>query len=118
MGGLIQRDLRRSLPYLLAADVARNFPFIPICNQIVAYWYKGGGDRCPQNEDEMCKQPKNYGKMTLSQRLIGLPWYPMPIGYQDIFENAGFPSFFNNFGVQRSMPIERNLVLVPSRVHR
>jgi hypothetical protein len=22
-------------------------------------WYKGGGNRRPQNEDEICKQPKN-----------------------------------------------------------
>ena len=34
----------------------------------------------------------------------------MPIGYQDIFGNDGFPSFFKNFGVQRSTPVERNLV--------
>jgi len=28
-----------------------------------------------------------------------------------VFENDGFPSFFKNFGVQRSTPVERNLVL-------
>jgi len=28
-----------------------------------------------------------------------------------VFENGGFPSFFKNFGVQRSTPVERNLVL-------
>jgi len=27
-----------------------------------------------------------------------------------VFENDGFPSFFKNFGVQRSTPVERNLV--------
>jgi len=75
--------------------------------------YKGGGNRRPQNEDEISNQPKSWRKMTLPQRLAGLPWYPMPIGYQDIFENDGFPSFFKNFGVQRSTPVERNLVLKP-----
>ena len=48
---------------------------IPICNQTVAYWYKGGGNRRPQ-----------------------------------VFENAGFPSFFKNFGVSVQMQFERNLV--------
>jgi len=28
-----------------------------------------------------------------------------------VFENDGFPNFFKNFGVQRSTPVERNLVL-------
>jgi hypothetical protein len=28
-----------------------------------------------------------------------------------IYENAGFPGFFINFGVKRSTPVERNLVL-------
>jgi hypothetical protein len=55
---------------------AMKYGFIPICNQTVAYWYKGGGNRRPQ-----------------------------------VFENAGFPSFFKNSGVQRSMSIERNLIL-------
>jgi len=32
-----------------------------------------------------------------------------------VFENDGFPSFFKNFGVQRSTPVERNLVLEVSR---
>jgi len=39
---------------------------------------------------------------------LGVRWN---IGHQDIFENAGFPSFFKNFGVKRSTPVERNLVL-------
>jgi hypothetical protein len=84
---------------------------VPSCVQMNATWYKGGGNRRPQNEDEICDQPQGWEKLTFPQRPIGRPWYPMPIGYQDIFENAGFPSFFKNFGVQRSTPVERNLVL-------
>jgi len=32
--------------------------------------------------------------------------------HPQVFENDGFPSFFKNFGVQRSTPVERNLVLL------
>ena len=85
--------------------------FIPSCVQMNTTWYKGGGNRRPQNEDEMCNQPKSWEKPTLPQSQTGLPWYPMPIGYQDIFEITGFPSFFKNFGVKRSTSVERELVL-------
>jgi len=34
-----------------------------------------------------------------------------------VFENDGFPSFFKNFGVQRSTPVERNLVLNHTGAH-
>jgi len=95
---------------LTASRLFAFFRLIPSCVQSNVTWYKGSGNRCPQNEDEISNQPKSWGKITLPQRLAGLPWYPMPIGYQDIFENAGFPGFFKNFGVQRSMPIERDLV--------
>jgi hypothetical protein len=53
----------------------------------------GGGNRRPQNEAEICNQPKNRGKPTFPQSPTGRPWYPMQIGYQDIFETTGFPSF-------------------------
>jgi len=33
-----------------------------------------------------------------------------------VFENDGFPSFFKNFGVQRSTPVERNLVLIVTAI--
>jgi len=54
---------------------------------------KGGGNRRPQNEDEICNQSKSWEKPTLPQSRTGLPWYPMQIGYQDIFETTGFPNF-------------------------
>jgi hypothetical protein len=40
------------------------------------------------------------------------------IGCQDIFENAGFPSVFKNFGVSVQMQFERNLVLIAPRTHQ
>jgi hypothetical protein len=53
----------------------------------------GGRNRRPQNEAEICKQPKSCGKIAISQSPTGRPWYPMRIGYQDVFETTGFPSF-------------------------
>jgi len=50
--------------------------------------------------------------MALPQRPTGRPWHPMSIGCQDIFENAGSPSFFKNFSVSIQMQFERNLVLI------
>jgi len=67
-------------------------------------------EMAPMSEKRFLQQAR-YNDLIPSCVQMNATWYKGGGNRRpQVFENDGFPSFFKNFGVQRSTPVERNLV--------